>query len=328
MKRAIGLRALPMIYAAAGLVACEAPPPTEALPRVDEMASPLRPPGPPEVAPRDLPTSRTLATVQRLEIPLRYPTDPVWAGLDTRAIPGITRAVWQANGLRIGLLPEARWNEFLNTLPTTFGVQRSTLSATSLPVAVRTSPRLGEPVYVDLTIPPRAVRDDLARGGRIKLLAKLEAINTPAGEARFIELTPHHYLPGNNLPQVVREGDTFKVTPRTSEERALDGRTYDDLTLRMELPPGQLLVVGLYWPWSDPVVVNYAQQTEQTEQAATESAPAPDGAPPSAEPVITSVEDLPNYAPPPPIDYHLGRALFTGARQGQPLQMLLVIGVE
>lgn len=294
---------------------------------MNEMASPIRPPGPPIELAADVPVSRAVAVLQRLEIPLRYPTDPIWAQLNAGAIPDITRAVWSANGLRAGLLSESQWDGFLNTLPETFGIQRSTLSATSLPVAVRTSPRLGEPIYVDLTIPPRAVRDAVARGGRMKLLAKIETVETTAGAMRFIELTPHHYLPGNNLPHIVREGESFKVTPRSSQERSLDGQTYGDLTLRVELPPGQLLVIGLYWPWSDPTVVNYAQLSSQAEPD-PELTTADEAAEPVIEPIITSVDDLPNYAPPPPIKFHIGRALFTGAREGRALQMLLVIGLE
>lgn len=326
-SQATGLSVLVLIVAVLTVVACEAPPSNEDLPRIDEMESTMRPPGPPEVLANAPSVSRTRAVVQRLEIPLRYPTDPIWAGLNAGVIPEITRAVWNANGMRVGLLAEGQWSAFLDTLPVTFGVQRSSLSTASLPVAIRTSPRISESVYVDLTIPPRAVEDDIARGGRIKLLAKLQVVNTPGGSTRYIELTPHHYLPGINLPRAVRDGDSFKVTPRTPEERALDGRTYDDLTLRVELPPGQLLVVGLYWPWSDPVVADYVRQTADSVNDGL-SPPSSDRVESVVEPTITSVEDLPEYVPPPPIGHHLGRALFTGARQGQPLQMLLVIGVD
>ena len=140
-------------------------------------------------------------------------------------------------------------------------------------------------------------------------------------------MTPHHYLPGSDLPRVIRQGDSFKVIPRTLEEKALDGRTYSDLTLRVDMPPGRLLVVGLYWPWSNPTVVNYVQQAQDAETSADER---PRGDPPTTvlEPMIESVDDLPEYAPPPPIAHHLGRVLFTGARMGEPLQMLLVIGVD
>ncbi len=312
-----------LLIATFWLAACGTSPEQD-LPRVDEMTPTYRPPVPPQPAPDQQAAPRIFASIQRLDIPLRHPTDPIWAQVDEQSVPMLTRAVWHRNGMRVGTLSHARWAAFADALPATFGVQRAALSPTALPVAVRTSPRLGAPIQVDLTVPPRTVREAVARGGRIKLLAKLSA--RPGGPA-YIELTPHHYVPGNNLPRVVRDGDSFKVIPRTSEEKALDGRTYDDLKLSVELPPGQMLVVGLYWPWSDPRVVNYAQEMIEAEASAERvDREATDAG--VIEPQIDAVDDLPDYAPPPPIQQHLGRALFTGARMGQPLQMLLVIEVE
>lgn len=293
MRRAAALMVCVMLALLAG---CESQPgqSAEDLPPINSLPNRSAPP------PRnpDMPTPRALVYVQRIVLPLDRPTDPAWDTVDEEAFPQVTRSVWNANGLRIGVIGADQLGTFGDRLPAAMSVQNQKLLASEHPTPVRQSPPLAGRINVDLTIPPLAVREERITGGRVQLLLNVDANNT-------LYLTPHHYKPQASL------------RPRTALEKELDGRVYRELALVAALGRRDVLVVGLHRPW--PLRPDAAPDEPNRKRVATGE----DGGPPREDPLAKYDLDHP-----PPLPDDLGRALFTVPAAGHPSQVLLLITVE
>lgn len=292
------------------------------------------------------------ATVQRIDVPLDQPLDNAWSVVDELAFPAITRGMWHANGLRLGLLSEDAVQPFAADMPEVLELYETQLYTSDHPLAVMHTPRLrgGVRIPMELTTPPNAPRRETIQGGnegKLQLLAQLEV----EGDKTFLILTPHHYQP-----------DHLRLGPRDILERELDGRIYHELAIRIELRHDRLLVVGLYWPWPlqeqlvDPIAnadarqqplpeIDFTWLTQATSNLADDPAapPAHLRVEPAPRPEIDSPEDQLNdegdrdtptepatvrrvrVAPPLPV--HFGRTLLTGTRARQPVQTLLLISL-
>ncbi len=346
LKAARGFAALSLITAAfLALSGCSATPtPTAPEPRatIENIRSDA--PQRAEELAGDQFQLRGLASFQQLQIPLEQPTDDAWSVVDESAFPAITRGVWNANGLRIGLLPRARLKAFMDRLPPITGMGRSQLVGSEHPSPILRTPRLRGVVDVDLTIPPMPLRIEPVTGGRLQMLARLTRDDRGS---LVVDLLPHHHVPQLKLPDIRRIGDEYVVVPRDAMEKSLDGRVFDELALRADIPAGSLLVIGLYRPWPEtpegtpapppivpPDLVAPPPQLEG-EQVATpapdaeagagprgDDAPAEPGTPPATAP------EPPPIVEAPPLPNHLGRALFAGVALGQPQQTVLLIAVE
>ncbi len=278
-------------------------------------------------------TPRAVVSVHRLDLPLERSVDEAWALVDEAAFPPITRTVWNANGLRVGVMngdPQSL-AAFVEALPGVAGIQRSHLAPGEYPTPLIAAPRQPEPIKIDLTIPPRAVREEFIRGGRIQLLTHMvaRAADGSPGDGIRVEVTPHHHI-----PQV-------RLTPPDPQVAMLDGRLFTELTLRAELPPGKTLVIGLYTPPAPPgnapapgsapapeVIPNDVPGGEpEPESDARISAMPSEAEPLSDEP---KPEDAEEPAPPgpPQVPAHLGRALLTGKRYNRAMQMMILISPE
>jgi len=279
-----------------------------------------------------------IVAVHRLDLLLEDSAAEAWNLVDEDTFPPLTRTVWHANGLRPGMLAGRDLDRFANALPGLIRVSRSQLAPGDHHAVLLTAPKPPEPIIVDLTIPPRAVREVPIRSGRIQLLARLEALS-PDGSADAgvrVELTPHQYVP------------QITLTPRDPFEQRLDGRVFKELTLRADVPPSRMLVVGLYRP--EPPAA-----PEEDEQPDEPGEPAPAGdtriaaAPPppgeQAQPDDADAEapdrgtgddtndeedaqEEAEQAGPPPLPPNLGRALFTGRRMNRNVQTMLLISAE
>ncbi|XAM00363.1 hypothetical protein OT109_03035 [Phycisphaeraceae bacterium D3-23] len=183
--------------------------------------------------------SRIHAIVQRIDVPLDQSTDNAWAVTDELAFPAITRSIWHANGLRLGLLGEEDVEAFAQHMPEVLELFETQVYTSSHPVAVMRTPRLRDSVRipVDLTLPPAPPHNETILGGddgKLQLLARLEV---EYGKT-YVVLTPHHAQPNPG-----------RLQPTDLLERELEGRMYDELAIRVELTDDRLLIVGLYWPW-------------------------------------------------------------------------------
>ncbi len=301
------------------LVSCEIPP-TETMPRLSDLRSPTQPGEANEPAPTaDTPV---IALIHRIDLPLQVSLDPLWETVDEQALPLRMHGMWQANGLRIGVLSSQRAQAFADALPPIQGESRAKLLGSPYYSAIRSAPRLREPIIIDLTDPPMSPRVVRAQGGRLQLLAKIGRDNH--GQP-YLELTPHHYKPKTTL------------LPRSPLEKQLDGQVYDTLTAHITLPHDRAVIVGLYRPWP---------QAEETEDSSSDTAEGVDDAVDSEQipddnadaknesidPAVSSdqppaITDQQSSPKPPTIPDHLGKALMAGTRAGKPMQIILVISI-
>jgi hypothetical protein len=238
-----------------------------------------------EIIPESPDAPWAMASFQAIDLPLDQPTDDAWALVNEDAFPALTRGVWNANGLRIGVLPRQNLDAFIRALPPASGIERQQLWGSERPTPIRRAPRIRGPVGIDLTIPPASVREEEVVGGRLQLLARLSRGD---GSTMALDLVPHHHVP--RLTLEVRE----------AAEKELDGRIFNELALRSQLPSHMVLVVGLYRPWPQ------AEPMSEAEGAAGES--------PAVEP--------------PPLPNQLGRAFFASARLGRLVQTILIATIE
>lgn len=276
---------------------------------------------------------RGVATFQRVDFPLDRSTDAAWSLVDETVFPALTRGVWNANGLRVGLLPRAKVRDFVKALPRSEGVSHAQLLASEHPTPIIRTPRLKSFVTVDLTVPPGAVREEKITGGRLQLLAR---VSNDARAAMVVDVLPHQYIP------------KLTLEPRDPLLKELDGRLFNELGVRVEVPPSHLLVVGLFRPWpkpeqpeatdpggpEPPITPDMLALQESAEATAAANAAAGVGQQNDAAQAEAGREQLPEEhasaraAEAPPLPNHLGRALFASLRSGRPIQTLLITSVQ
>ncbi len=298
--------ALAVTAMSAWLASCEMPTDTpQARPQIAIKAQPAEgDAGTPDPAANN---SRTHVGVliHRLDMPLDISLDESWAAVDEKAVPMLMHGMWKANGLRIGVLHAEQAQAFAQALPLILGESRAKLFTAHYPTAVRSTPRLIDPVTIDLTAPPRSPTIYRARDGRLQLLARIG--RDESGQA-WLELTPHHYKPKADL------------VPRSPLEKQLDGKVFDTLSVMLPLSPDTAIVVGLYRPWPQP------QETDAADEATPQGAES-DGQPTPPADQRSEISDQQSSSSPPAIPDHLGRSLMAGERAGKRTQMLLVISI-
>ena len=264
------------------------------------------------------PGAKTRLDRQTLTFGIQEPVNLLWETVDTDFLPVLTRGVLAANGIRLGVLRAGDVANFRGLLPTRVRAreEKGVIGTGERPLFGTAEMEPG--AFVDLTVPPYTRRTDRLRGGRMQLL--LQA--TPAAGGTSLTLTPHHH---RLRPSVV---------PRTAAEKALDGRIFRELSLRIELDPSELLVIGLHWPNAprkdppDPV---------DPLLTVTEADPAAD-LPEAAREFEGAVIDLRGVektagvglfetppADPRAIPPHFGRGLFTRIVKGGGSQTLIVV---
>lgn len=251
------------------------------------------------------------ALIHRVDMPLNVSLEASWAAVDEQVVPTLMHGMWQANGLRIGILHADQAQAFAQALPPILGESRAKLYTAHYPTAIRSTPRVINPVVIDLTAPPRSPTTYRAHDGRLQLLARIG--RDESGQA-WVELTPHHYKPKADL------------IPRSPLEKALDGRVFDTLSAMLPLSSDTAIVVGLYRPWteSEQATEELLEQTDTTSPPETPPGAESEAEPPTA-PESNPPADVTEQAP--PLPNHLGRSLMAGERAGKPTQMLLVISI-
>lgn len=248
------------------------------------------------------------ALIHRVDMPLAVSLDASWAAVDEQAVPLLIHGMWQANGLRIGILHAEQAQAFAQALPNIHGESRAKLFTAHYPTAIRSTPRLIDPVTIDLTDPPRSPTLYRAHDGRLQLLARIG--RDESGQA-WLELTPHHYKPKADL------------VPRSPLEKQLDGKVFNTLSAMLPLSPDTAIVVGLYPPRPEA-----DESTEAVEEKTPESAENKEQPATPTESVDQPSEISDHKSPPPPaLPHHLGKSLMAGERAGKPMQILLVISV-
>lgn len=267
---------------------------------------------PPEVAHTldAQPVRRTPLLVERLDFPLDAPLHQAWSFLDTSGLSPATAGAWRVNGMRAGVFRLAKRSEFLNRLPEAGGGKSQIVVPATLPLPLVQSPVLEGAVSVDLTVPPRPVREvALQPGGGAKVQLLVEVQRDPMGRP-FLLLTPHYFVPQVSL------------AVRSAEEKQLDGHMLHDLTLALRLAPDEVLVLGL----EVPLVPRFSPPPDDPRPAT------PPAGVQQAQPRDPTLPVDPS-SPPPPVELeledqlgpHLGRALFAATRYRKSIQMMYLV---
>ena len=271
-----------------------------------------------------LPTGpRVNALVEQLDVPLKQPLHEAWSMVDESVLPRVSRGVWQANGLRIGTLDSDEVDRFLNVLPRTLATHRRRIIGTKHPTPLRRTDRLRRAYTLDMTVPPRPVKEASVRGGELRLLARMSVGRMNQVQ---LDLLPHHFK---------RE---FSVRPRHPEKAALDGRIFNELGVSLDLTRDKVLVLGLHRDWPNEEDIKEAQQENQQEQRLAEMKQSADGdAQQDGDEEDESADNAPpprpetipqRFGEPPTLPYHLGRALMTMQRANQEAQVIMLISAR
>ncbi|MCG8509839.1 MAG: hypothetical protein MI741_11490, partial [Rhodospirillales bacterium] len=228
---------LTTVVAASALLSvqgCGSDDPTNDLPSLRELG-----PRVPERSENDLPVEnedRLVLQGEQLYLPLYVPLADAWSQVDEQAVPALTRQLWQANGMRIGLLRSGQYRELVKRLPEQMHRTNSIIRTSQVPGTLVISPAINQPHTVDLTVPPRPVREQRVADGRLQLL--VEATGTGLGSVP-LRIMPHHYKPRVSL------------RPVDPMRRHLEGASFGELAINVALAPGEALVVGLKREWAE-----------------------------------------------------------------------------
>ncbi|MEM6458219.1 MAG: hypothetical protein AAF710_02380 [Planctomycetota bacterium] len=236
---------------------------------------------PPATGPAEARTPAVRWVSRRLTLPLARPTAEAWAACDETVLPELTRAVWNGNGLRLGVLrpgEAARFGEALGPTATRDGQ----LVVHEFPEVLRETRPLRAEFVADLTLPGEPPRREVFTRGRLRLLV---ASRPAPGGGKTLTLTPQHHRPRASL------------LPRSVMEKRLDGRVFDELTIELDVRPGEAVVIGLH----------------RVEPAASESESE------SEDGIFELTLD------PPESPYGLGRGLFTTGLTAADQQVLFLL---
>lgn len=282
------------------------------------------------------------ALVRRADVALSEPTDAAWSLINESIVPPLTRGAWRGNGLRLGMLRRDQLADYELAMPPLIAFGRTVVSESNTPVPIIETGRLrGDLLFeIDLTRPPKPLKVEDIAGGKGSTLRLLARIEIAEDGQRTLILTPHHYIPS-----------PLNLTPRDPLKRDLDGRIFDELSVRLTLDEEQIAVVGLYWPWPEednaPANTQTPTPTVVPEPIETEPAlPPADADDPAAPPAhITrpgigqktkpddkgdrvKADPTPPQRLAPPLPVSFGSTLFTGTRIRKPARAVLLITIE
>lgn len=290
------------------------------------------------------------AVIRRADVPLDQPTDDAWSIINEQIVPPVTRGAWRGNGLRLGLLPKDQLDAYSEAMPKPVAFSKVMINRSGYSVPIIETARLRKDVLfeVDLTRPPRPRQVEKIRGGEDSTLRLLARIESETDGRHTLVLTPQHYIPS-----------PFDLVPRDPLEKEMDGRVFEELTVRLTPGPNQIAVVGLHWPWpitevieedTDPSPSEAGRITPRTIHTALPPADSNDPAapPPHLSPAPPSADDQDNAQAPgsdeaagdtaaiepsfkrlaPPMATDFGSTLLTATRIRQPVRAVLLITIE
>lgn len=263
---------------------------------------------------------------RRLSLPVGQSTHDAWAFVDETVLNELSRAVWNGNGLRVGVMPASRGRALSEALGETIDLRDTQILSYGFPEDIRESPTLRAEFFADLTLPPRPVTMEFFTRGQLRMLMASRPLGN--GSTR-VTLTPQHYVRKTTL------------LPRSPQERKLDGRVFDELAVEITVGRSDILLLGFYQP---PPPTPEEGDSEAKEEAATSEdkplEPLPDPGVPESLPqgegpdadepiniddqefeVEVEIEEPAEELPP----LNLGRGLFTTGVDDDDLQLLFLL---
>jgi len=289
--------------------------------------------------------------IRQADLPLDEPTDDAWAIINEQVVPTMTRGAWRGIGMRLGLLQRDQREAYTEAMPRPVAFSETLINKSPHPTPIIQTPRLRNDLLfeVDLTRPPMPRNVEDVAGGENSTLRLLAHIETEADGRHTMVLTPIHHMPSPNT-----------LIPRDPLEKELDGRVFEELTVRLTLEPDQIAVVGLYWPWPMQEVLPPTPRGDEGEDDENGDRPRfrPDADDPAAPPshigLSVAVRDREDAGDEPrgdgvdnadgsaddeaetprfervapPLATNFGSVLFTGTRIRQPVRKVLLITIE
>ena len=302
---------------------------------------------PPTLGEETMRLGGVFAVIREVDLPLDEPTDDAWAIVNEDVVPPLTRGVWQGNGMRLGVLRRDQLDAYTEVMPELLAFGETLINRSPHPVPIIETAQLRDDVrfQIDLTRPPMPRQVETVQGGQASTLRLLARIETEEDGQHTLVLTPQHYIPS-----------PYDLLPRDPLEKELDGRVYEELTVRLTLGRDEIAVVALHWPWPEQRVVPELDEQGPSvppDFAFTETltiAP-PDIGDPAAPPPhlrgsgtpgetqapgedAPAQEDQAEPAAPrfervaPALPANFGSNLFTGTRIRQPVRTPLLITIE
>ncbi len=305
-------------YLALGLWACTPQPPAAhnptlaQLPTLPSIRSRITPPHPASLDPHSRPLA--IAQIERLDLPLDRPLERIEPFLDTSGLNEAVVQAWHANGLRAGLVDPSLRNKLTEDLGAPLSHQTTQTVLTGHPQSLGTSGPIHDPRSLQLTLPDQSPQTLRLTSGRLQWL--LRCVPDSTGAITAIELVPHHFQP------------KATVQPREPWEKALDGRVFEQLALKVTLPLNRVLVVAPDWPQAASAPPQEASTPEPPDTAGAGSAgvhPAPIEPPNNQASPEQTHEPAHRQDPSPTLPPNLGTGLLTASRFGRPVQAVFLI---
>lgn len=282
------------------------------LPTLPSIRSRLTPPHPASLDPYSRPLA--IAQIERLDLPLNRSLESIGSSLDTSGLNEAAVQAWQANGLRAGFVDPSLRNKLFEDLGPPLSHQTTQTVLTGHPQPLETSGPIRDPRSLQLTLPDQSPQTLDLTSGRLQWL--LRCVPDSTGTLTAIELVPHHFLP------------KATIQPREPWKKALDGRVFEQLTLKVTLPLNRLLVIAPDWPQTESTPPQEASTPEPSDTAGPGSAanhPAPIEPPNNQPSPEQTHEPAPHQDPLPTLPPNLGTGLLTASRFGRPVQAVLLI---
>lgn len=271
----------------------------------------------------DFPSDKAVLHVQAQTLFLRQDADisEAWSLVTSDGLDAEQVKVWRGNALRIGTMDAVTVGQFYDKLPRrNGGAKLQTIGVGREPVIFETTPTLERAVEIEALL--GSDRDETIRlpAGRMQLLIDVVV----SAEKVTAGLTPHHHWVSPTL------------TPRSPEEKAMDGRMFKELAMEADMTGDRYLVIS--WLAPEKKREEKAMSVEETPgvpEATVAPTPLPteppgDGSvqsptppPPVIPPAPPSVSPFPDAVRKP----KLGDVLLTGLRADRPLQMICIIRV-
>ncbi|MEM7625293.1 MAG: hypothetical protein AAF333_06665 [Planctomycetota bacterium] len=277
---------------------------------------------------------------RRIVVRLEHPVEELWELTDETILPDVSRAVWNGNGMRVGLLSANQADEFSEALGRVMEVRDTDIRNFDEPHLLRRSRPLRAEFFADLTVPPLPENKEYFTRGRLQLLMS----SRPRGDgSALLTLLPQHHVP------------EVSFVPRTAAEKLLDGRIYDELGIELNIGTSEALLIGFYQPAppdtegeevpaapapSDPETAGpdtpQPRGGKRLEAPGVPSQPLPPGnevTPPpdgvdeeQGEKVIEEIDEPQSASDETPdIPLNLGRGLFTTGVRDRDLQILYLL---
>jgi hypothetical protein len=294
------------------LTGCDATPePQEQFPDLPKVRT---------IQPRNVPNERASLHIQAETIYLRLDADAgeSWSYVTTQGLDAERVRLWRLNGLRVGTMNSVEVSQFYAKLPRTGGSKVLTIGVGREPIVIETTPRLER--AIDIAAMLGFDRDETVRlpAGKTQML--IDAAVTK--DAVIASLKPHHHWVEHS------------ISPRTPQEKAMDGRVFRELELDADLTGDRFLVIA--WEPREPVKAKpVAASRAVPDPAASPPVAPPDPAVPSDPRLVPPAAPQPAPAPPreptpppaPPQLPRLGDIMFTGTRSEQAFQLICIMRI-